>query len=303
MTTVFTVCTAAQFPYAEALQNSLPQSVNFKVGIIDKQIDDEDAVSVSTLQIPEWEAMNQRYDEAALIAASKPFFTQYFLQDSDEVIYFDPTIWVLTKLDPILNQLQKNDIVVTPRVVQPFGVSDYADEKFFLNSGLIDSGFYAFKNTKQVFELLDWWQKRVIENANLDLCNAQNHDQLWLMFLPAFCENVVIIKNKSWNVGLQNLHERTLTKINSKWFVNQSEELFFINFREIVHSKHQNIIEKSGTGLLFKEYKKEINDLPQIFSLIKNQRKQLSYWKKRLINILSSVIHRVDTFPIFITDK
>ena len=303
MTTVFTVCTAAQFPYAEALQNSLPQSVNFKVGIIGGQIDDEDAVHISTLQIPDWEAMSQRYDEAALVAASKPFFTKYFLQNSDEVIYFDPTIWVLTNLNPILSQLKESEIVITPRVVQPFGVSDYADEKFFLNSGLIDSGFYALKNTKQVFELLGWWQKRVVENANLDLCNAQNHDQLWLMFLPAFYENVAIVKNKSWNVGLQNLHERTLTKIDKSWFVNQSEELFFINFREITNSKHQDLIKKSGVGLLFEEYKKEVDGLPQIFSLVRSQRKELSYWKKRLINTLSSIVHKIDTFPIFITDK
>ena len=303
MTIVFTVCTAAQYPYAKALQNSLPQHVDFKIGITHGQVDDKNTVSVSTLQIPEWEAMNQRYDEAALIAASKPFFTQYFLKSSNEVIYFDPTVLVLTNLEPILNQFIDNEIVTTPRIVQPFGVSEYADEKFFLNSGLIDSGFYAFKNTKQVFELLDWWQKRVIENAQLDLCNAQNHDQLWLMLVPVFYKNMVIIKNKGWNVGLQNLHERTLTKINNKWFVNQSEELLFINFREFIDSDRPNLIKKSGAELLFDNYKKKFNELPSIFSIIKNQKKVAPNWKKQIKNILHSYINTIETFPIFIQAK
>lgn len=303
MTTIFTVCSTTQYPYAKALQNSLPPDIDFKIGIIDGQKSDNVIVDVTALNISEWENMRQRYDEAALIAASKPYFAAYFLQQSDQVIYFDPTVLVLGSIEPILHQLLTHEIVITPRITHPFGVSAYSDEKYFLNSGLIDSSFFAFRKSTQTTKLLDWWQKRVVSSANLDLCNAQNHDQLWLMFLPAFYENIAIVKDKGWNVSLQNLHERVLTKSKNEWLVNQTERLVFINFREFIGANLQKLANNNGASTLFKTYQQNFESLPAIFSYNRSQRKETSALKTWLKTTLTSIIHDIHTFPLYITKK
>ncbi len=306
MPTIFTVCTTAQLPYARALQESLPDGFEFRIGLIGEQNEDKTVTPILKLIDPNLTEVLNLYkdnDEAALIAASKPFFADYFLKETnaEQIIYFDPTVQVFGNVAPILKALKTADIVLTPKLTRPFGKSDYADEKFYLNTGLIDAGFWAMNRTENTTEFLNWWQQRLTTSAHLDLCHAQNHDQLWLMYVPVFFDKVQIVKSVGWNVALHNLAERTLTKQNGKWVVNQSSELLFFNFRELLSDSKsaQKIVTKSNTSTLLKNYQKQVGNLPAIFSIYQKLRPTTPKWRLWLQNQLSAIIHRIESYPLY----
>lgn len=303
MPIVFTVCTTAQLLYARALQASVPAGFEFRIGLIDGQIIDNEVVGIAELKIKQWPKMGTDYDEAALAAVCKPFFADYFLKQTNaqQIIYFDPTVLVFGNLQLILDELQTVDILLTPRLTHTFGKSDYGDEKFYLNTGLIDAGFWAINRTKNTDKFLDWWQKRLITSAHLDLCHAQNHDQLWLMYAPVFFDNVQIIKNLGWNVALHNLNERTLTVRDGKWIVNQGENLLFFNFRELVANTKtvQTIATKSGAIPLLANYQNQVGSLPYIFSIHQKLRPTVPKWRLWLQKRLLSIIHRIESYPLY----
>jgi hypothetical protein len=303
MLLIFTVCTTAQLPYARALQESIPDGFIFKIGVINSQYLDNDVIDISKLKIGQWPEMCNCYDEAALVAASKPFFAAYFAEQTacSSIIYFDPTIQIFGSLQPVLDSLKIANVVLTPRLVRQFGKSDYADEKFYLNTGLIDAGFWAMNRTDNTDKLLKWWQKQLITSAHLDLCHAQNHDQLWLMYVPIFYDKVQLIKQIGWNIALHNLHERTLTYQNGQWVVNQTEPLLFFNFRECwVDTKTiKKILLKSGANSLVANYTKRFAGKPTIFSIHQNQNSQVAKWKVWLQNQLHCIIKRIETYSLY----
>jgi hypothetical protein len=303
MLVIFTVCTSAQLPYARALQESLPDGFEFRVGLIDGQGTDNKTVAIADLKIEKWTEICTRYDESALLAVAKPFFANYFLKetDTDQIIYFDPTVIVFGDLKPILTQLTTAEIMLTPKLTRPFGESDYADEKFYLNTGLIDAGFWAMNRTENTTKFMNWWQQRLTTSAHLNLCEAQNHDQLWLMYVPVFFDKVQIVKTLGWNVALHNLAERTLTKQNDWWIVNQSSELLFLNFRELLSDSKsaQKIVTKSNATTLLKNYQKQVGSQPDIYSIHQNLRPTVPKWQVWLQNQLSAIIHRIESYPLY----
>lgn len=306
MPTIFTVCTTAQLPYARALQESLPDGFEFRVGLIGGQSEDKNTMSLSQLTGSNVVKVLNLYnvdDEPALLAASKPFFADYFLKETnaEQIIYFDPTVQVFGNVTPILDELKTADIVLTPKLTRPFGESDYADEKFYLNTGLIDAGFWALNRTENTTKFLNWWQQRLTTSAHLDLCHAQNHDQLWLMYVPVFFDKVQIVKNIGWNVALHNLNDRTLTKQNDRWVVNQSSELSFLNFRELLPDLKlvQKIATKSNATALLNNYKKQVGSEPYIYSIHQNLRPTVPKWRLWLQNQLLAIIHRIESYPLY----
>ena len=307
-TLVFTVCTAEQYPFAQVLADSLPDTVTFKTGVVG-EISAAHAQVVRLEQLP-FEALGQaqkRYDATALTAASKPFFADYFLREEgfENVIYFDPTTRIIGEFGDILKKVDTADILLTPRLTRKFGKSAYGDEKMFLNTGMYDGGFWALRKTPNTFRFLKWWQQRLADRAYFDVCHAMNHDQLWLNYVPIFFENIFVNKNIGWNTGLQNLHERTITFQNRKWLVNQTEALVFFNFRECLTPEKdlKNVIQSSGGAILVKDYfeklKKYSPTVPPIFSLRNALTPSVPIWKQELKKRLKAIVDTIAYFPIY----
>ena len=306
-TLIFTVCTAEQYPFAKVLSDSLPKNRTFKVGIVDGKASGPDVVALDELAINGLNQMRERYDNESLVSASKPYFAEFFLSKEgvENVIYFDPTVQVMGDFDVIIQTLQTAEILLTPRLTGKFGSSIYGDEKLFLNTGMYDAGFWGIRKTENVFRFLKWWQDRLADRAHFDLCNGMNHDQLWLNYVPIFFENVAVNKNKGWNVSLQNLHERILTKRGNTWMVNQMEPLLFINFRECLSDSAavKKLLEQSGAELLRADFvekvKKYTNQLPAIFPLRAAIEPTLPTWKRQLRKKLQGIIDKINHFPLY----
>jgi len=300
-TIVFTVCTPDQYPFVKVLAESLPAGVSFKIGTVAGTL--EKGTSLTDLGNSEVPSMQQRYDTTALAAASKPFFADYFLQQeqAEAIVYVDPTIWWLGDWQEVEEQLQQNDIVLTPRVTRTFGRSTYGDEKLFLNTGMYDAGFWAMKATDNTKMFLKWWQERLTDRAHFDVCNGMNHDQLWLNYVPIFFNKVKLHKNLGWNLALHNLHERIITWKPEGWRVNQEIPLTFFNFKESLSS---NIVRQYiGANALQKEYVKRIQahgPIPAMpFSLQARLRPYVAPWKQSLRRSLQSMIDSIRYFPLY----
>lgn len=306
-TLIFTVCSAEQYPFAKVLSDSLPKNIPFKVGIVDGNVSGPDVVTPNELSINELSQMRERYDNESLVSAIKPYFAAYFLRTEgiENVIYFDPTIQVMGDIEVIVQTLQTAEILLTPRLTGKFGASLYGDEKLFLNTGMYDAGFWGIRKTENIFRFLKWWQDRLADRSHFDLCNGMNHEQLWLNYVPIFFKNVAVNKSKGWNVGLQNLHERVLTKRGNKWMVNTMEPLLFINFRECLSDSitAKKLIEQSGADILLADFldrvKKYSSQLPPIFSLQATVEPTLPTWRRELRKKLQGIIDTINYFPLY----
>lgn len=306
-TIVFTVCTAEQYPFASVLAESLPKNIIFKIGIVQGQVSAKEAISIEELSLPHLAQLRERYNIAALAAVSTPFFADYFLgiEGIENVIYFDPTVQLFGDLTMITQKLGVTDMLLTPRITKKFGKSIYGDEKLFLNTGMYDASFWAIHKTENTLQLLKWWQERLSDRAYFDLCNGMNHAQLWLNYIPIYFQNVLIVKNIGWNVGLQNLHERILTKQKTTWMINLTEPLLFINFREILGKTNtiKTLVSASGSEILLKEYlvklKKHTAEVPDIFSLHQAITLETPYWKKTLRQKIQQMIDSINHFPLY----
>jgi len=307
-TLIFTVCTAEHYPFAQVLADSLPKEFTFKVAIVGEVAAGAlDVVRLRELPFEVIPEMQQRYDTPAFVAAAKPFFARYFLQQNgiENVIYFDPTMLIFGDFDEILQKSTTYDIVLTPRLTRKFGASTYGDEKMFLNTGMYDNGFFALRKSPNTFRFLEWWQQRLTDRAYLDLCNGMNHDQLWLNYVPILFENSCIYKNIGWNVGLQNLHERVLTFKDNIWVVNLTEPLVFFNFKECLHegAEVKKMIKDSGAAKLLSRYKESVKQytavMPPMFSLRKSLHSSDSAFRRRLKDTLRSIVNTITYFPIY----
>ncbi|WP_428653574.1 hypothetical protein [Runella sp.] len=307
-TLVFTICTAEQYPFAQVLADSLPKTIPFKIGIVGRsEIKDSRVVNFEQLPFAEIAQMQQHYDLNTLVAASKPFFADYFLKQEDinYVIYFDPTVLLFSDFEAIEQKVAIHDITLTPRLTRKFGKSLYGDEKMFLNTGMYDNGFFAVNKSQNTSRFLTWWQQRLTDRAYFDVCNGMNHDQLWLNYVPILFENICINKNIGWNVGLQNLHERVLTYKNKQWLVNQGAALAFFNFKEVLGDSPEvkKMIKEAGAEVLVNDYKARIKQytsvVPTVFSLREALNPYSSALKQGLKKNLKSIVDTITYFPIY----
>ncbi|GAB3947948.1 hypothetical protein GCM10028805_21150 [Spirosoma harenae] len=161
----------------------------------------------------------------------------------DRLIYADPSILFLSPITTIWEQVDKATVLITPHIttnpaLKPTGKA-WPDEKHFQNTGLYSSDFLVFRRSAETERMLNWWDSRVRERAYINFCEGLCLDQIWLMHVPIFFRDVVIVKKAGWHVALWNLTERTLRFQAGKWFVNSpsspDQPLLFVNFKGLLN--------------------------------------------------------------------
>ena len=114
-----------------------------------------------------------------------------------------------------------------------------------LKNGIYNAGFFALKNDEGGMAFLNWWKNRLIDQCYVDLKHGMFVDQKWLNLAPVFFPSVGSLKHPGCNIAYWNLHERTLTKKDNQYFVNERPLLFFhysgysMNQPELI-SRHQD---------------------------------------------------------------
>lgn len=230
---IFTVCSINQLASAIVLGDSLKihnPACDFNIGLVDNQSNIPTNIQapyliteVNSLNIKGFEEMSERYTHEELLADCKPFFAEYFLQQTEKLIFIDCTSVIFQSISFISDILDKANIILTPQLLF---ANVHPDEKQILNSGIYHSGFIGFKKSEETFKFLKWWGESTRTKGFKNMCKGLNTDQLWLEHVPAMYEGIHILKETGVNIGYWNLPERNISQLKS------ASKLYSINYRD-----------------------------------------------------------------------
>ena len=236
---VFTVCNLAYLPKALVLAESTLKFTGekLKIFIFDKKIDKNlnnlfaDIYWIEELNIPDFSKLAFRYDIIELSTSLKPYITLALFKTYSKVIFLDPDICVYSSLSPILDDLDKASIILTPHHTTP--QSDHPDERDtpMMRFGSFNLGFYAVKNNEQGNYFLNWWSKRCFQLCFMDSQFGLSTDQKWVSIAPCFFKDIYISFNLGYNVSAWNSWERKISKNEDGiYVVNNKFPLVFFHF-------------------------------------------------------------------------
>lgn len=333
-TVLVTLCTIRQLPQAFALADSFVQyaasenPASVLIGLVDDPahlpagyVSPYPLLPVRELLPSEQlTALSTTYTPTEFAAACKPLFiAEAFRQypAADSILYADPNVLFLADLDPIQTQLYSANVLMTPFITRNPQDAGWPDEKFFQNVGLYSSDFLAFRRSPETDRLLAWWDDRVRERAYVDFCAGLCLDQLWLMHVPVFFRDVVVVRNPGWHVALWNLPERTVRQEGSGWLVDgpagQRQPLQFVNFKGLLNPNegffpHQNrlrLSERPDAANLLTYYRhalRSYSDLPVTnTSPAYGQKPEpvvLRGWRYTTVKSLRAVTQFLDQMPL-----
>lgn len=280
MKIAFTIATNNYLPSASAVGNSYlrhnPED-KFIIFLLDKlkpnfnltSFSNCDIREVNTESIKEFSEMLKNYTLFEIITAIKPTLALNLLLESpscEGFIFIDSDTLIYNSMEEIDRLFERGyEIILTTHFFTPLPQDGcYPDEKTYLNCGLHNAGFFAFKQGENTFKFLEWWEQRLKTECTLDFSKGLFYEQVWLNFVPQFFKNVKILEHPGYNVGYWNFHERAFFEdVNGVHKINENFPLVMFHFSGFdittpdVISKYQNrytFVEKPEFRPLFQDY-------------------------------------------------
>lgn len=253
--TIFTVCNLAYFPKALVLAESVRKHQNekLKIFLFDKKIDadfskfDVDVFWIEDLSVPNFNQLAFKYDIIEFSTCLKPFITMTLLKKFNKVIFLDPDTCLFNNVKPILADLDKHSIVLTPHYTTP-QCNDLAEsDTGMLRFGSFNLGFYAVKNSSESLYFLNWWSQRCLDLCYMDSQFGLSTDQKWVTIAPCFFKDLYVSFNLGYNFAAWNSWERKLTKdTEGNYTVNDDVPLTFFHFSNFDKSDPEYLNKRSG---------------------------------------------------------
>jgi hypothetical protein len=172
-----TIVSSNYLPYARTLCDSFlafHPNDDFYVLLVDRLPENLDLskerfklVLVEELEIPNFNSVAFKYGIVELNTNVKPTFLKRLLSLSvDQLIYFDPDIFICSAVDPIYETLTKFGIVLTPHCTSPNEEDPYAEVMLLVN-GVFNLGFIAVSRTEEAERFLTWWEHRCLTYGSI----------------------------------------------------------------------------------------------------------------------------------------
>ena len=173
--------------------------------------------------LPNLNSLAMKYDILELNTNVKPSFMKYIFDNSDvdRLVYLDPDIYIYNRLDPVFDLLEGANVVLTPHITSPINDDKNPREQDFLLSGTYNLGFIAVIRSSESIRMLDWWERRCLEQGFDETRTGLFVDQKWMNLAPCLFEKVEQCKDLGCNMAYWNLHERSLTYEDSEYVVNE----------------------------------------------------------------------------------
>lgn len=185
------------------------------------------------LNIPDFPEWIRRHNIVEACTAVKGFALYHLCQmDYDVLIYLDPDIAVFSSLSEVPDLLKDFDIILTPHQLSPEDPNDDIairdNELCSLTHGVYNLGFVAISNRDEGKKFAKWWRDRLYQYCKDDIPNGMFTDQRWCDLVPAFFNNVKILRDPGYNVASWNLSQRKISISDlGEIFVNGSKVKFF----------------------------------------------------------------------------
>ncbi|MBK8793348.1 MAG: glycosyl transferase [Holophaga sp.] len=171
-------------------------------------------IEVGSLGINNWLDLAFKYDISEFSTSIKPFCFEYFMAGSkyQNIMYFDPDIYIFNELTQIENLLEDNFCVVTPHHSDlEIEWSGALPENNILISGIYNLGFIAFKNSENSKFVIHWWKEKLRDKCYIERSDGLFYDQNWIQFLiSSFDKGIYILRDYGYNIAWWNLHERSI---------------------------------------------------------------------------------------------
>lgn len=329
MKIAFTICSNNYLAQAKTLGDSLFEKnpdYKFVIGLCDELSTDIDysffegveIIPVSQIEIYCFDEIIKKYNIIELNTSIKASLFKYLIskhEGLETIIYFDPDIRVFNKLDLLEKYLEKDDILITPHILNPISVDDFSpSENLFLNYGIYNLGFLALNATSQdARNLLNWWEDKTLKIGFDRVSEGLFVDQLWINLAPVFFNNVKILKEYGFNVAPWNLHERNLIKKNNEQYIMQDgSKLVFYHFSSYNYTKpeliskrynrYNSVVLSEEIHQLYDQYQNKLMENKiHFFSKIKCQYmkemdqivKKKSLYKVVLYNVLPPFVYKI----------
>lgn len=172
-------------------------------------------MEVKDIGIDQWLDMAFKYDISEFSTSIKPFCFDYLARESkyDNIMYFDPDIYIYNKLTQIEDLLLEHICVVTPHHSDMEVVwSGAVPESNILISGIYNLGFIAFKNSEESRFIFEWWKERLRDKCYLERTEGLFYDQNWVQFFTSsFDKGIFVLRDYGYNIAWWNLHERSIS--------------------------------------------------------------------------------------------
>lgn len=216
---------------------------------------------------PNYNELIEKYCTVELATSIKASACIYLLKENEQIVYFDPDIYLYSKMDELKEMFVENDIILTPHILTPIKIDNKTPSEIpFQQVGVFNLGFIALKRTVNSKAFLVWWKERLLNLCYIDVGNGLFTDQIFITHVPIFFDKVLIIKDFGYNMAPWNLHERFLTKKGDKYLVNDIYELKFYHFSSYKLNSLELPIEKYDRFNI-----RGRNDLLEIYQKYNNQ--------------------------------
>ena len=212
----------------------------------------DEVLPIDQLDIPDRERWSYFHTIVELSTAIKPFVLKQLLArpDVERVLYFDPDMVLFSRLDDLLESLDKGNIVLTPHQTSPETTLDAIrdNEIASLKHGIYNLGFVGVRANDEGRRFAGWWADRIYHFCVADIPNGLFTDQRWIDFVPVFFDGVGILKSSRYNVATWNLTTRRFAGSREGGFTVDGQPLGFYHFTGFDSGAHQVMASKNAPG-------------------------------------------------------
>ena len=163
-----------------------------------------------------------------------------------QVVYLDPDMQVYGPLNEIDQLLEQSSFVLTPHLIEP----PSSEESIVSNEiagamvhGIYNLGFFAVKNSREGFEILNWWETRLTRYCKAETEKGIFTDQKWFDIATVYFQGISILKHPGYNVAPWNLGERFMKSENDSILVDNLPLKIF-HFSSYDSKVHIEMLEK-----------------------------------------------------------
>jgi hypothetical protein len=286
---VFTVCSLNYLDKAVVMLDSVTDIVKKIIVIVDRKkeincfLQDITIIFAEDFEIPRYDEATFKYNVIEMNTCIKPFVCKALLGFYKKVIYLDPDILVFKSLSAVLEELDEACFIITPHALSSPPDLLRPSDQDFLKFGLYNLGFFGASIGAVDSGLLDWWHSKLIEECFYEPSSGYGVDQKFVDLIPIYFENVKILRDKGLNVAFWNLHERNITEIDGRFYIDDNA-ILFVHFSsyggDIVVAKKQTRFkqgERPDFLKLLTLYKIKIDNVDESVCLIKDENNNYSY--------------------------
>lgn len=242
---LFTSITANYLPKARVLAQSAKRQaadIHFHVLLCDDYPSDADRttepfdsiINVTELPVPDLEAWLFGHTVVEMCTAVKAlgFLEIARRHQAEKIFYFDPDMVILSGLDGLIEQLDRRSLLLTPHVSEPEQSLDAImdNEIASLKHGVFNLGFLGVRTSVEGMRFLNWWAERLRYFCHDDIAGGLFTDQRWMDLVPAFFEDIAILREPIYNVATWNLTHRPVAGSLERGLTVNGEPLSFYHF-------------------------------------------------------------------------